>query len=134
MIPASEVEAMRGVVEDTFVDEGTITRPAPRPAYDKGSGTTSVAPPETIYAGSCRLAAASTIGDRRSEVAGEPVQQRTYWLRIPYDAHEVQVEDRFELTRSASTPLLGRSMRVADVIHGGSVPLGRRLVLTDDLG
>lgn len=131
MIDGTSLERMQDTVARSLTDTCTVTRAIGRPAFNKETSTTHTAPPETIYSGACRVAPAA--GPRRSEVGGEMATQREYVGRVPNDAPEIRVDDRLTLTVSADESLVGRGLRVADVIHGGTVPTGRRLALVDDV-
>lgn len=127
---AGTLQRMRRKSAELMVDQCTVTR-AGRPAYDKTSSTTSVAPADTIYRGRCRVTAA--FGEQRPDVAGEPVTQHDYIASLPYDAPEIEVEDRLTVTVSSDRRLVNRSLRVAGVVHR-SLAVNRRLRLVDDLG
>lgn len=132
MNPTRSLPRVRRKVARLLTDECTITRSAGRPVYDKSSSTTMTAPGTTIYKGACRVVGAG--GQRSADMAGEPFVQQGYLADLPVDAPEIKPEDRLVLTSTSDPALAGRSLRVADIVKGGSYAVTRRLSLTDDEG
>lgn len=105
----------RVLAEDTFIDEGTITRPSTSPAVlDETTGVSTPAAPTTVYTGRCRVKKASQI--EREQMWGDTVVTAVRRIvNVPYTAAEIRIDDVFTPTSSLDPELLRTTMRVSAI-------------------
>ncbi len=84
--------------------------------FDPATGTTSTPVPTTIAADlPCRV---QTTRAQQLEqvVGGQLVTSRIYIVEVPWDHSDIRVDDVLTVTASEAPSLVGRALRVADVV------------------
>lgn len=130
-----ELDGIRLDVAQIFKDACTITR---EPAGDAKYGTLnkatseyeSVPAPTVIRSGNCLIKPIISRRDRFDEFGEGLVFTRQYRVAIPYSWDDIQIRDIFTATASQDSQLVGREMRVRDVIVGTDIGY-RRLTVQD---
>lgn len=126
------LERLRPVDEEAQVDECLITRAATKATFDAATGTRTAGTTTTVFEGPTRCSGRpQSLSERVVDVGDEGVTVRAYTAVIPYDAPEVKINDRYTLTVGTDPRLVGRPLRVVDVI-AGSFTTGRLLTVVDE--
>lgn len=107
----------RALIEDTFIDAATITRPSLRSAGSIDPTTTVFTPGSAaaVYAGRCRVKKPSPV--EMEVVFGDTqvtVQRRI--VNLPFSAPEVKLDDIVEVTASLDAEVVRHPMRVCAVM------------------
>lgn len=128
MSVASMIVAGRARIEDRYIDEGEIVRPAGgERVFDPTTQTSTAPDPVTVYVGRCFMK--KPTAEEIQEVFGDvstSVQRRL--LTIPHDAELVHVGDIFQATVSLDAEVLRRPMRVVAVMATSTL-MFRRLAV-----
>lgn len=113
----------------SMIDVCTISRRTGT-SYDPVTND-DVATATTIYQGRCRIQDVQPFGGARvQQFGGRPVTTSGYFAVLPADAAQVRIEDTVTITASADPQLVGRSMRVTEVLVD-TFHAHRRLLLED---
>lgn len=109
-----------------------ITRPATgRGALNKTTGTVTNAPTTVAVDVPCRIQAAAS-SDRTTQTGDQQVTFRKYLVTID-PALDTRIDDVVTITAAIDTDLIGRQLRVIDVIYGSEI-WDRALTCIDTLG
>lgn len=120
------ITAGRALVEDTFIDECTITRPASgSPSLNLSSGVLTPAVPATVHSGRCRVKNPSRL-EREHVFGDDNVTTIRRLVNLPSDAAQILKGDIFTATASLDGEVLRAPMRVLSV-NGTSTLMFRQL-------
>ena len=120
LIPARWSEHHQPAAESTMTARCDITRPSTgRGTLNPATGT--VTNPSTAIAADvpCRVQAAAST-DRSTQTGEQEVTFRKYMVAITADL-DVLVDDVVTVTESIDPHLVGRALRVLDVLYGSEV-------------
>lgn len=125
----SQLASMRATVDSMLPDRCAIRHPGST-VFADGNYTTT--PGAVVYEGPCRVHPQGR-SDTVVQAGEEPVTQRTYDVTLPSSASGIEVDHVLTVSESADPDLVGRPLRVRNVMVA-SVHVQRRLVVEDTLG
>lgn len=121
-------------IDENDVDAGetqvAITRVTDRGAINAISGKYDSPTTSSIYSGAAIVAPLVFRRDRQEIIAGEAIRIRQYRVLLPWDAGDIYINDDCEFTACSDPDLVGRTMKVSDVMYNSN-SAGRRITLTD---
>lgn len=120
VIPAGWSAHHRPAAESTMTATCDITRPATgRGTLNPTTGTVTNASTSIGVDVPCRVQAAAST-DRSTQTGEQEVTFRKYMVAVPADL-DPHVDDIVTITAAVDTDLIGRALRVLDVLYGSEV-------------
>lgn len=124
----------RPVAEGTMTATATVTRAGTGDgSYNPATGQTDPPAATTVGAGLVCRVQARDASERVELVGDQPVTLRTYLVAFEATAPAIRIDDRVAFTAAKDAGLVGRSLRVRDVLFG-SETWQRDTICEDDLG
>lgn len=124
-----DLAVFRNLVSTSLPDRCTIERPSTGGTLDPSTGVWTPAAATVVYSGPCLVRPASQIEQQRLFGGGEVTLQR-FVAVLPYDAADIDIDDRFTLTSSTDLHGDDRRFHVA-AVGAGSWAVDRRLGLEE---
>lgn len=113
-MPLTEVELEQLREDEVFLlpDTCTVTRKgASEPVFNASTGQYANPAPDSIYEGACRIAPLR--GQDKAVIFGErAVDLVAYRATFPFDAPAFEKDDMVEVTVSADSQLVGRTLEI----------------------
>lgn len=118
VIPAGWSDHHRPTATSTMTSVCDVTRAGTgEGTYNPGTGQTTPPAGTTVQLDvPCRIQA--EIRDYVVDAGDEPVSFHRYLVTLPYDVAQVLVDDLVTVTASEDAQLVGKSLRVRDVLFG----------------
>jgi hypothetical protein len=125
-------ERNRPAATGTMTAEAVITRDAGPGTFDPVTRKTPQLPDTTVHTGPARVQTMLRL-NLPAEFGGQQVSLHRYQVSIAWDAPEIRVDDTVRFTAASDLQLVGRKVRVLDVIFS-SLQLQRDLICEETLG